>query len=370
MRWIGEKEIENLALGAALLASGGGGDPTLGKLMAIKAIRQHGPIKLLSPHELADDAWVIPTAMMGAPSIMMEKIPNGDEALKSLRLLEDVHKRKADATMSIECGGLNSTLPFVVAAKAGIAVIDADGMGRAFPELHMETFNIYGVQGTPMALHNERGDYCLLKTHDNRMLEHISRGIAVRMGGVAHIAEYAMSGSDVKRTAIPHTMSLCIELGNAMRSAIEKKLDPIETIKATTHNSIYGEALVLFKGKIIDIERHSTDGFVRGSTTLEGFDDYKGKQLRVDFQNENLIAKIDDTLVATVPDLITFLDHETSIPLTTENLRFGARLTCLGIPCPELMRTDAALEVWGPRAFGHTYDFIPLEERNRRGVYG
>ena len=53
---------------------------------------------------------------------------------------------------------LNSTLPFVVAAKAGIPVVDADGMGRAFPELHMETFNIYGVQGTPMALHNESGD--------------------------------------------------------------------------------------------------------------------------------------------------------------------------------------------------------------------
>ena len=55
------------------------------------------------------------------------------------------------------------------------------------------------------------------------MLEHISRGIAIRMGGVAHIAEYAMSGADVKRTAIPHTMSLCIDLGRTIREAIENK---------------------------------------------------------------------------------------------------------------------------------------------------
>lgn len=366
MRWIGEQEIEDLALGAALLASGGGGDPTLGKLMALKAIREYGSIKMLSPDELEDDAWVIPTAMMGAPSIMMEKIPNGDEALKSMRLLEEFHNRKADATMSIECGGLNSTLPFVVAAKAGIAVVDGDGMGRAFPELHMETFNIYGVQGTPMALHNERGDWCLLKTHDNRMLEHISRGIAVRMGGVAHIAEYAMTGADVKRTAIPHTMSLCIELGRIIRCAIEAKQDTIEAIKAGTRNSIYGEAMVLFKGKIVDIERQSTDGFVRGACELEGIDDYRGQTLHVDFQNENLIAKIDNTIIATVPDLITFLDLETSIPLTTESLRFASRLTCLGIPCPKIMRTKEALSVWGPRCFGHDYDFIPIEERYAR----
>lgn len=362
MKLIGEQEIRDLALGAALLASGGGGDPTLGMLMALKAIRQYGPILMLSPEELSDDAWVIPTAMMGAPTIMMEKIPNGDEALKSLRLLEKDRGKMADATMSIECGGINSTLPFVVAAQAGIAVVDADGMGRAFPELHMETFNIYGIQGTPMALYNERGDYCLLKTLDNRMLEHISRGIAVRMGGVAHIAEYAMSGAELKRTAIPHTMSFCIELGKTIREAIASKQDTIEAIKATTKASIYGEAIVLFQGKIVDVERHSTDGFVRGHAELEGFDAYHNMTLLVDFQNENLIAKIDGNVIATVPDLITFLDLETGTPLTTEALRYGFRVICLGIPCPKIMRSEAALRVWGPRCFGYNYDFIPIEE--------
>lgn len=364
MKMIGEREIHDLALGAALLSSGGGGDPMLGKLMAIKAIRKHGPIPMLCPSELSDEAWVIPTAMMGAPSIMMEKIPNGDEALKALRLLEKEHGKKADATMSIECGGLNSTLPFAVAAQAGIAIVDADGMGRAFPELDMETFNIYGVNGTPMALYNERGDYCLLKTLDNHMLEHISRGIAVRMGGVAHIAEYAMTGAEVKRTAIPNTMTLCMELGKTIREAIENKQDTIEAIKATTRKSIYGEAIVLFRGKIIDIERNSTDAFVRGHAQLEGFDEYHEMMMHVDFQNENLIAKIDGNLVATVPDLITFLDLETGTPLTTEGLRFGFRVICLGIPCPKIMRSEAALRVWGPRRFGLNYDYIPVEELN------
>lgn len=362
MKWIGEQEIEDLAMGAALLASGGGGDPTLGKLMALKAIREYGPIKMVDPTELPEDAFIIPTAMMGAPTIMMEKIPNGDETLKAMRLLEEVHGKKALATMSIECGGLNSTLPFVVAAKANIAVVDADGMGRAFPELHMETFNIYGIQGTPMALFNERGDHCLLKTLDNRMLEHISRGIAVRMGGVAHIAEYAMSGADVKRTAIPNTMSLCIELGKTIRDANNNKKDTIQAIKKATRQSIYGEALVLFKGKITDVERQSGDGFVRGHALVEGFAENKDMTLQILFQNENLIAKINGKVAATVPDLITFLDFETGIPLTTEGLRYGFRVICLGIPCPPIMRSEEALRVWGPRCFGLDYDFIPIEQ--------
>ncbi len=61
--------------------------------------------------------------------------------------------------MPIECGGLNSTMPLVVGARSsGIPVVDADGMGRAFPELQMETFHVHGVSGTPMAIANEHGD--------------------------------------------------------------------------------------------------------------------------------------------------------------------------------------------------------------------
>ncbi|MCE5316179.1 MAG: DUF917 domain-containing protein [Parachlamydia sp.] len=362
MKWIGEKEIEDLALGATLLGSGGGGDPKLGKLMAIKAIRQYGPIPMLDPAELPDDAFIIPTAMMGAPTIMMEKIPNGDEALKSLRMLEKVYGKKAYATMAIECGGINSTLPFTVAAQAGIPIVNADGMGRAFPELHMETFHIHGVNGTPMALHNERGDSCLLKTLDNPMLEYLSRGVAVRFGGVAHIAEYAMSGADVKRVAIPGTLSFCMALGEAIKAAQASKTDPIEAIKEVTSDSIYGEAQILFRGRIVDVKRETAGGFVRGHAYVEGFDEYQGMIFEVQFQNENLIAKIDGRLAAVVPDLVSLLDLETGIPFTTEGLRYGMRVICLGIPSPEIMRSEAALEVWGPRCFGLDCDFVPLQE--------
>ena len=40
MRKIGKQEIEDIAVGAALLGTGGGGDPYIGKLMALQAVEE------------------------------------------------------------------------------------------------------------------------------------------------------------------------------------------------------------------------------------------------------------------------------------------------------------------------------------------
>ena len=69
MRKIGLSEIEDIALGASLLGAGGGGDPYVGKLVAIGAVRECGPVTLLEPDEVPDDALVMPIAMMGEKTI-------------------------------------------------------------------------------------------------------------------------------------------------------------------------------------------------------------------------------------------------------------------------------------------------------------
>lgn len=365
-RTIDIEDMEYLAVGAAILATGGGGDPFLGKLMAQKAIEENGPVTLLDPSEVKDDDLVIPTAMMGAPTVFFEKIPNGDEALHSLNQLEKYLGKKAYATMPIECGGLNSTIPFVVAAKANMPIVDGDGMGRAFPELQMETFNVYGVSGSPAIITDESGNWTILNTTNNAMLERVARSVAVSMGGVGHIAEYPMSGSEMKKTSIHHTISLAIDLGKSIMLANEKKQNPLVAMEEVLEASSYGKPHVLFEGKIIDVDRRTESGFTSGNVLVQGMDDYENQELKVEFQNENLIAYKDSEIIATVPDLITFLDTETFQPITTEALRYGFRVTCIGIPTPEIMRTPEALEIWGPEYFGYKTSFIPLEERNNK----
>jgi len=226
-RKLGEQDLEDLSRGAALLGSGGGGDPYIGRLMVREVLRSGAEVTLWDLEEVPDDAFVVPTAMMGAPTVMIEKLPAGFEGNLALQALEEHLGRKATATMPIECGGINSTMPLVVGARAGIPVIDADGMGRAFPELQMETFHVHGVPGTPMAIANEHGDVAILRTHDNKQMEWFARGITIRMGGSALIAEYSMDGATVRRASIPGTLSLGIGLGRAIREAREAHEDVI-----------------------------------------------------------------------------------------------------------------------------------------------
>jgi uncharacterized protein len=134
-------DLRHLARGAAFLGTGGGGNSYIGRLMVERAMQETGrELQLLALGDLPDDALVIPTVMMGAPTCIVEKLPEGREAAASLRRLEKHLGKRAFATMPIEAGGVNSMIPRVVGVRLGLPVVDADGMGGAFPELFHETF--------------------------------------------------------------------------------------------------------------------------------------------------------------------------------------------------------------------------------------
>ena len=358
-RTLTRQDLADLARGAALLGTGGGGDPYVGRLMVEQAMAEGGAVRLISLDELPDDALVIPTAMMGAPTVLVEKIPSGRETVASLRALESYLGRRAYATMPIECGGINSTMPLVAGARLGIPVVDADGMGRAFPELQMETFHVYGVPGTPMAITNEYGDTTIVITHDNLMMEWLARGVTIRMGGAAYIAEYTMDGATARRTSIPGTISLGIRIGRCLREARQRHDDPFSALIGMLADTPYRFGRVIFEGKVVDVYRRTTEGFARGHALIDSGD---GERLELTFQNEHLIARVDGGVRGIVPDLICVLEAETAEPITTEAIRYGQRVKVMVISTPDIMRTPAALDVFGPRAFGFEHDFVPIEE--------
>lgn len=354
------QDLEDLARGAAFLGTGGGGDPYVGRLLVERAIADGGRVVLLALDEVPDEALVIPTAMMGAPTVLVEKLPAGTEAVDSLRALESFIGRSAYATMPIECGGINSTMPLVVGARAGIPVVDADGMGRAFPELQMETFHVYGVSGTPMSITNEYGDTTVLTTHDNRMMEWLARGITIRMGGAAYIAEYPMDGKTAKRVSIPGTITLGIEIGRCIREARERHADPFVTLVDMLRDTPYRYGRVIFEGKVTDVLRRTTEGFAKGQATIEAA--AGGELLELTFQNEHLVARRNGRVCGIVPDLICVLESETAEPITTEAIRYGQRVKVMVVSTPEIMRTPEALAVFGPRGFGLAEEFAPIEQ--------
>jgi DUF917 family protein len=230
-------------------------------------------------------------------------------------------------------------------------------MGRAFPELQMVTATMYGVSSTPFAMGDDKGNSAMLNTINNRWTETFSRTITVDMGCVAMIACYATTGRELKEWAVPGTMTLVEEIGRTIREARASKLNVVEAVRGAAGG------FEVFKGKIVDVRRRTEKGFAKGEALIEGVDEYGAQKLELNFQNENLVAKLNGEIVVSVPDLITVLDTETGEPITTESLRYGFRVTVLGIPCNEKWRTPKGLELVGPRYFGYDIDWVPVEQR-------
>ena len=362
MREISAETLDDIARGAAVLGTGGGGDPYIGKLMAQGTLRRRGNAMLLDPMELDDDDLVVPTGMMGAPTVMIEKIPRGEEIVNAFEALQTYLGRPVRATMSCEAGGLNSTTPFTVAAALGIPVVDGDMMGRAFPELQMCTPTLYGVTATPMAIADEKGNSAVINTVSNTWTETLARTLTVDMGCSAMIAIYPMTGKQVKETCVLNTITLIERIGRTIREARQRQVDAVEAVRAATDGSI------IWRGKVGDIERRTMTGFARGEAVVTGVDDYEGRSLRVAFQNEFLVARADDDVLATTPDLITMLDDETGEPITTEGLRYGFRVAVMAMPCDPRWRTPRGLEVVGPGYFGYDIPYVPIEERVRLSI--
>lgn len=352
---IGTQEIEDIALGAAVLGTGGGGDPYIGKLLALEAIEKYGEVELLDLNQVGDTEFIIPSAMMGAPTVMIEKVPSGGESLSALKHLEKYLERKADAIVPIEQGGINSQIPIAVAATLGLPLIDCDGMGRAFPELQMVTFHLDGISATPMSISDEKGNTLILTACNNVWAERIARAVTVQMGGSSLIAIYPMDGSSLKSSCVPKSVSLSIELGRAIRGARRRGKNALEEVKTLL------KARIIFRGKVVDVNRRTVGGFARGEARFEGMDEYVGQSLVIAFQNENLVASVNGKVVASVPDLIIVLDSEAGVPITTEGLKYGNRVIVLGAPCYSKWRSPMGLETVGPKYFGYNIDYTPVE---------
>lgn len=356
---IGLDDLPALSVGCTVFAGGGGGDPRIGELMAMVAIRELGPVEVRPLDGFGDDDLVMPCGMIGAPTVMVEKIPNGAEGRVIRESYERQFGRPVAAVMPFEMGGINGVLPVAWAAYAGLPLLDADFMGRAFPELQMLTPHLYGMPGSPAVITDERLQTIVFTTRDNVWLEKLVRNAVAALGGSACGGLYPMTVGQARRPAIHGTVTRAIRMGEAILRGGD---DPLAAIAAVAPVVRIGQ------GKVIDIERRTSGGFVRGSALIEGLGDDKGRLFRLEFQNENLVVISDGEPLATVPDIITLLDVHNGHGIVTEMIRYGQRVEIVAFDAPAVWTSADGLRAVGPRAFGYDFDFVPVAERARGPV--
>ena len=353
MSWVlTEQDLHDLATGAGILGTGGGGNPYLGYLHVRELLRSGARISVVSSSTLQDTDLVCPVGGIGAPTISIERLPNGSEYLGAMRAVETAWGRPVTHVSSIEIGGANALRPLAVAAQAGLPLVDGDGMGRAFPELQMCTFAIADLPIAPIALQDVRGNSLLIQhVVSARWAEQIARAVTVAMGGSAAMALFCLPAPNYRRTAITGNVSLATRLGLAVRQAREHHQDPVAAILALLPAQ-------LFTGKVVDVERRTAQGFARGRVVLAS----GSQRIGIDFQNEYLIVRDMQSgeALVTVPDLICLVHPETGEPLTTEVLRYGYQVAVIAIAAPGPLKSPAALAMVGPQAFGYSDPYRPL----------
>ena len=357
MRELTLDDIEALAVGAWILGTGGGGSPYLGLLNMRRLYAEGHRVALMSPLDLADQDWVAVVSNMGAPLIGQERLADSRNIARAVEIQQDRLGEKFRAVMSLEIGGGNGIQPLMAAGHLGLPVVDVDTMGRAYPEAQMTSVAVGDLRPYPCVLYDPRGiEAVVTKVPSWKWMERASRKICVEMGSIASTCKAPRTGREVKDWGIHFTVTKAIGIGRRVREAQRLHLDPIAAILDEADGKL------LFRGKVIDVARQTTEGFLRGRAAIDGLDQDHGSRLEIAFQNEWVVAWRDGQQIAMSPDLICVLDTVSGEACGTETIRYGRRVTVVALPAPPVFLTRKGLEHVGPRAFGYDLDFRSVFE--------
>lgn len=341
-RLLGKAEIEDIVWGSTLLGGGGGGSPRDG-LNLVKEMENE--VTLLDLVDLPESANAVAVAGIGSPKAISEGGfgPEAIFAYEAMKNVTAIGGVKIDYLMPGEIGGLNTITPLYVASKKNVPVVDADGNGRAVPELATGLYPIYQIPTSPLVIANKAGDIIvayLADPLDTAAAETIARTAAVSFGMLAAFATWIVSIATIKKCLVPNSVSQVEKIGKAIREARASGKDAVKQVMTVTGGK------ELFRGKIQKIEMRTAEGFDFGRTTIEGTADYKGKTFVIDSKNENMIAWQEERPVTMVPDLIAMMTT-VGEPLTNADTKEGMEIAVIGIHAPEpWMRTPDGFNCW------------------------
>ena len=350
MSWVLDaSNLPKLARGCAVLGGGGGGDPQIALVMSLLAVQRNGSVLVVDTDELDDEGLVMPCGLIGSPTVTLEKIWSGDEGAALREAVESIWKRPVAAIKCYEIAGSNGLLPVAWAANLRLPILDADGMSRAFPEMQQQTMHLAGVSASPLVIVDEHGNRVRLDTVTNQWAERLARRVVATFGGVAAATLYQMPVAQARSAVSRGSLSRALTIGEALSNSAA---EPVQALIDAVG------AVELLSGKVIAVERRSMGGFARGFAAIEGAGAHGGAVLRLELQNEALVALRDGEVVATVPDIISVLDSYTGDAIGTERLGYGQNVSVVSLRSDPAWKTDEALEVAGPRAFGYDLPYV------------
>ncbi|MCY4282438.1 MAG: DUF917 family protein [Gammaproteobacteria bacterium] len=315
-----KEDITNVAIGSALLGSGGGGSFTdsLSILNDVPSDYQ-ADVKTVDNFDQNDGHAVV--AFLGSPSAG-ENLTLSDvsQALKNtieqLTKLTD-YPRGIQAYTAGETGATNMVVPLLVPLALGdtqnLFVVDGDGAGRAVPKIDQVTY-ASTIPISPVVLaNNQMGDQAItvdLNVSSPSIAEVVSRGVASSgsLGAFVGIGLYSEASSEKLADAIlAGTIGQARELGAYMQQAKRSTSD----IASFISNTLKRESTLIVQGTLESISQTTSGGFDVGQVIIK--DNNSGDIYTIYNLNENLIMynNASPSPVVVAPDSICYYSEDT-----------------------------------------------------------
>jgi len=369
---LSKQDVDDFLAGAEIMGTGGGGGRQWADAMLEYLEEYDKKIKIIDPLEVPADALVAGAAGVGGgvTQDIREKIekkfgagPSMKGFMKTAMLAEKMLAgymgEDIYAYFAFEIGCGNTVLPATIAAMLDRPVIDGDCNGRAVPEIELCTLNVKGFPFTPIAIVTPWMETMLVKhVYDYSRAEDICRYMAVVSGGSCMTMGAPLRGKNLADSIVKYSISDNIKLGKAIREANARGKDPVDAaVKALG-------GYLLFEGKITHFERDERGGFMWGEHRYEGVDEFKGKNFRIWYKNENQVSWIDDKPYATCPDPICVVDSETGKGLSNwgDDFAEGREVSVIGFKADEIWRSPEGLKIFNPGHFGFDLPYRPIEK--------
>lgn len=374
--FVSETDVEWMADGCYVLGCAGGGSPFSEYIKLRDLVRAGHTIRIIDSSALKEDDLIYWGGHMGSPAVSNERL-SANETFDAMTELMEYNKHESfDVAMSLEIGGANGLQPLLVGSSKYFdrPTVDADWMGRAYPTYWQTTLCVYETgQLVPCAIASGDGKSIVMtKTTNDEIVDRALRASCTEMGSRVGMAAKPTTKEKVIKYSVLNTLSLAWRIGRCIARA--KAHNTTSTIAEQMIEEVGGpeSAKVLFRGKIIGVERRLFKGHSYGEITIQQVADDEvenadgssktvavGGVLKIPFKNENIYAKHvkDDgteEFIAMVPDLIAVLDTQSGKALGVPEYRYGVMVTVLGITCsPRWSDTPKGLEIGGPAAMGY-----------------
>lgn len=319
-------------------------------------LTETGPIPLLRPESLDPHGWCAAMCVLGSGSSLTDLPPTGDEFVEAVRMLEHAVGHRLSAVYPLAAATVSALFPVAAAAQLGLPLMDCDGMGRAFAQIHHTAMYLAGIGLAPAALVGATGEGVLVQAPDDRRADQLCRAPLDVLGGWGALVGYPSTVRRAGRGALRGTVSRLLAVGRLL-------VDPIDADLLLTRLSAVNAARRIGRGRIVELEHltRRADLSVPTHPTSVVIDDVEGAILRLELRSEVVAVFSDGVMVAAAPDLISLFDVTRGGLATLDTLEHGDLLDVLVTPADAVWYGAQALSMVGPAAHG-----IPLEHPRRR----